>query len=362
MRRSAEEGLPPRRDHVQGIRLLCDGQPCEAEDLLEGCRRCLRQEGGNEAGQEGLGEEVRPLVFFFVVVVVFVFVVFVVFRGREQVLVECGQGGQGVQLSSPRATIGVFGGSGFYSLLDGVEEIVVETPYGRPSGPVALGELDGRRVAFLPRHGVQHQFPAHSVPYRANVWAMKSLGVRRLFGPCAVGSLQLKVRPGDFVVCDQLVDRTSGRASTYFDGPEATHISFADPYCPVMRGVIIQTGLAAGINLHGKGTVVVVEGPRFSTRAEAAWFSGQGWEVVNMTQYPEAALARELEICYANISLITDWDTGLPAAAPGTAPEVVRPFAQNNPPLRDLLFDVIPALPEDRTGCGCGSALDGARF
>lgn len=216
-------------------------------------------------------------------------------------------------------------------------------------------------MAFLPRHGAQHQYPAHKVPYRANVWAMKEMGVERLFGPCAVGSLDPEIRPGDFVVCDQLVDRTSGRVSTFYDGPETTHISFADPYCPVMRGSIIDKGTAVGINVHDKGTVVVIEGPRFSTRAEAAWFSGQGWEVVNMTQYPEAALARELEMCYANISLITDWDTGVPGVDPVTAEEVMRVFAENNSKLRDLLFQVIPALPEERT-CGCGSALDGARF
>ena len=164
----------------------------------------------------------------------------------------------------------MFGGSGFYALLDDVEELEVDTPYGRPSGSVAIGTLAGRSVAFLPRHGRQHQYPAHTVPYRANVWAMKQLGVQRLFGPCAAGSLQLSVRPGDFVVCDQLVDRTSGRASTYYDGPEATHISFADPYCPTMRKAIVERGLAAGISVHGAGTVVVVQGPRFSTRAEAA--------------------------------------------------------------------------------------------
>jgi len=259
------------------------------------------------------------------------------------------------------AEYGVFGGSGFYSLLESVEEIEIDTPYGAPSGPVAIGRIDGRNVAFIPRHGIDHRFPAHSIPYRANVWAMKELGVSRLFGPCAAGSLQPHIKPGDFVVSDQLVDRTSGRAYTFYDGPDATHISFADPYCPEMRGAIVASARESDIEVHDRGTVVVVEGPRFSTRAESGWYSAQGWEVVNMTQCPEAALARELEMCYANISLITDYDIGVEGVEPVTGAEVIRVFGQNNAKLRDLLFDVIPKLPP--TGdCSCRTALDGARF
>lgn len=259
------------------------------------------------------------------------------------------------------AEYGVFGGSGFYSLLETVEETEIDTPYGSTSGPVAIGELDGRNVAFIPRHGRDHQLPAHAVPYRANVWAMKELGVSRLFGPCAAGSLQPQIKPGDFVVCDQLIDRTSGRASTFYDGPGATHISFADPYCPEMREALVAAARESEIEVHERGTVVVVEGPRFSTRAESGWYSSQGWEVVNMTQCPEAILARESEMCYANISLITDWDVGVEGVEPVTAAEVIRVFGQNNARLRDLLLDVIPKLPP--TGdCGCSTALDGARF
>ena len=259
------------------------------------------------------------------------------------------------------AEYGVFGGSGFYSLLESVEETEIDTPYGSTSGPVTIGELAGRGVAFIPRHGLDHRFPAHSVPYRANVWAMKELGVSRLFGPCAAGSLQPQIKPGDFVVGDQLIDRTSGRASTFYDGPDSTHISFADPYCPDMREALVAGARESGIEVHERGTVVVVEGPRFSTRAESGWYSSQGWEVVNMTQYPEAALARELEMCYANISLITDFDVGVEGVAPVTSAEVIRVFGQNNTKLRDLLFDVIPRLPPTG-GCGCSTALDGARF
>ena len=236
----------------------------------------------------------------------------------------------------------------------------VETPYGPPSAPPVVGEIGGRRVAFIPRHGLKHQFPPHRVPYQANAWAMRELGVERILGPNACGSLQPHVKPGDFVICDQLVDRTNDRPNTFYDGPLTTHISFADPYCPVMRDVAIEKGRQLGIPLHERGTVVVIEGPRFSTRAESTWFKGAGWEVVNMTQYPEAVLARELEICYANISLITDYDVGVEDVPPVTHEEVVRVFAENNERLRGLLFEIIPALPSER-GCPCSTALSGAR-
>jgi 5'-methylthioadenosine phosphorylase len=259
------------------------------------------------------------------------------------------------------AEIGVFGGSGFYSFLDGVEAVDVETPYGAPSAPPVIGEVSGRRVAFIPRHGVKHEFPPHRVPYRANAWAMKELGVRRILGPCAVGSLQPHVKPGDFAVCDQLVDRTRSRPNTFYDGPDTTHVSFADPYCPTMRSIAVSRGRALGIEMRDGGTVVVIEGPRFSTRAESAWFASAGWEIVNMTQYPEALLARELEICYANISLVTDYDVGVEGTPPVSHDEVVRVFTANNERLRDLLFGIIPELPVERD-CVCATALTGSRL
>jgi 5'-methylthioadenosine phosphorylase len=259
------------------------------------------------------------------------------------------------------AEIGVFGGSGFYSFLGSTETFDVDTPYGKPSAPPVVGDVGGRKVAFIPRHGLKHEFPPHRVPYRANVWALRELGVTRVLGPNACGSLQSAVKPGDFVICDQLVDRTNDRPNTFYDGPETTHISFADPYCPTMREVAVSRGRELGIPLHDRGTVVVIEGPRFSTRAESAWFASAGWEVINMTQYPEAVLARELELCYANISLITDYDVGVEGVPPVTHEEVVRVFTENNERLRDLLFAVIPALPVERD-CPCATALTGARF
>lgn len=216
-------------------------------------------------------------------------------------------------------------------------------------------------MAFLPRHGPKHEHPPHRIPYRANLWALKELGVTRVLGPAAVGSLQPHVEPGHFVVCDQIVDRTRSRPHTFYDGPVTTHISFADPYCPTVRDVAIAKGRELGITIHERGTVVVIEGPRFSTRSESAWFSAQGWEVISMTQYPEAVLARELELCFATISLVTDYDVGVGDVPPVTHEEVIRVFTENNAKLRDLLFGVIPALPEKRD-CVCATALTGARF
>ena len=261
------------------------------------------------------------------------------------------------------AEVGVFGGSGFYSFLDDVEEVEVDTPFGAPSAPLMVGEIEGRRVAFLARHGLKHQLPPHRVPYRANVWAMKELGVRRIVGPCAAGSLQPAVKPGHFVICDQLVERTWGRQDTFYDGPETTHIGFAEPYCPTMREAAIKEGRDLGIELHERGTVVVVQGPRFSTRAESDFFRLQGWEVINMTQYPESVLARELELCYLNVSLITDYDVGVEGEdlEPVSHERVIQVFNENISKLRDLLFRVIPTLPEERT-CPCATALEGARF
>ena len=261
---------------------------------------------------------------------------------------------------SDQAKIGVFGGSGFYSFLEDVREVKVETPYGPASAPVSIGEVEGVSVAFLPRHGAQHVYPPHKINYRANVWALKELGVERIIGPCAAGSLQLAVKPGDFVVADQLVDRTTGRADTFYDGPLTTHISFADPYCPELRTLALKAGSDEGISVHDKGTVVTIQGPRFSSRAESEWFHREGWDVINMTQYPEAYLARELEICYVNISLITDYDVGVQQGDEAVSHEkVIEVFNANNDKLRKLLFSLVPRIPSERS-CICATALQGA--
>lgn len=260
------------------------------------------------------------------------------------------------------AEIGVFGGSGFYAFLDDVEEVELSTPFGAPSAPVTVGEIGGRRVAFLPRHGRRHEFAPHTIPAKANLWAMRRLGVTQVIGPCAAGSLDPSVAPGDFVVLDQLVDRTSGRPDTYYDAGYAHHVSFADPYCPVLSRLALEAGRRVGVTMHERGTVVVVQGPRFSTRAESRWYRAQGWEVINMTQYPEAYLARELGLHYAGIALITDYDTGVeddPGIEPVTQEQVFGFFEENVHRVRDLLVDLVPTLPgaADVVDCRCGEAV-----
>ena len=245
----------------------------------------------------------------------------------------------------PAAYVGVFGGSGFYSFLDDVETVTLDTPYGAPSAPLTIGDIEGRRVAFLPRHGRHHELPPHRVPYRANVWAMHQLGVRAIVAPCAAGSLQPHIHPGELVVVDQLVDRTSGRADTYFDGPDVQHVAFADPYDAEVRGVLADTARRLNLTVHDGGTMVVVQGPRFSTRAESRWFSSMGWEVINMTGYPEAVLAAELAIPYAAVALITDYDAGLEGVEPVTQEMVFSFFEGNIERVRALLFEAIPHLP-----------------
>ncbi|MGC9992878.1 MAG: S-methyl-5'-thioadenosine phosphorylase [Candidatus Cybelea sp.] len=260
-----------------------------------------------------------------------------------------------------RADIGVFGGSGFYSLIANAREAWVETPYGAPSDKVALGEIAGRRVAFLPRHGKDHRFPPQAINYRANLYAMKKLGVKWIVAPTACGSLLESVPPGSMVVADQLVDRTSGRKDTFYDGPITTHVSFADPYCPTMRPIAIQALKSLDIETFERGTVVVIQGPRFSTRSESKWFQSQGWEVINMTQYPEAYLARELEMCYVNISLITDYDVGLEGMPAVSHHEVIEVFNRNNERVKNAIGRIIEKIPLG-SDCSCRHALEGARF
>ena len=190
------------------------------------------------------------------------------------------------------AEIGIFGGSGFYSFLEDVEEVELDTPYGKPSAPFVIGEIEGKRVAFLPRHGREHELPPHAIPYRANVWGMKELGVRRIIGPNASGALKAELELGEFVVCDQFVDRTSGRADTFYDGPETTHVSAADPYCPDLRALLVETARELEIPVRDGGTVVTIQGPRFSTRAESRWFQDAGWDVINMTAVSRRATSR----------------------------------------------------------------------
>ncbi|GHC55135.1 S-methyl-5'-thioadenosine phosphorylase [Streptomyces cinnamoneus] len=262
--------------------------------------------------------------------------------------------------------IGVIGGSGFYSFLDDITEVAVETPYGAPSDSLLIGEIAGRKVAFLPRHGRTHSVPPHRINYRANLWALRSVGVRQVLAPCAVGGLQAHLGPGTLVVPDQFVDRTYGREQTYYDGyerpdgltPNVIHMSMADPYCPAGRQVALAAARGRDWEPTDGGTLAVIQGPRFSTRAESRWYGSQGWSVVGMTGFPEAPLARELGLCYTSIALVTDLDAGVEVGEGVTHEDVLKVFGENIDRLRPVLFDAVKALPAERT-CLCSRALEG---
>ncbi len=260
------------------------------------------------------------------------------------------------------AEIGIFGGSGFYSLLENVREVKVDTPYGPPSDAIMLATVSGRKVAFLPRHGRHHTIPPHKINYRANVWAFRSLGVQAVISPCAAGSLQRDVPPGTFVVCDQFVDRTTGRIDTFYDGPIVTHVSAADIYDPTLRKIAAEVIQSLGIPCQDHGTVVVIQGPRFSSKAESKWFHDAGWEVINMTQYPEAYLCRELGMAVVNISLITDYDSGVHADAKAVdARSVLEVFKSNSENIKKVVLELVTRMPADLTSLNARDALTYSR-
>ncbi len=252
--------------------------------------------------------------------------------------------------------IGIIGGSGFYSLLEDARAVDIGTDYGKPSSEISVGSIGGTEVAFLARHGTRHTLPPHKVPYKANIEALARLGVERIISTNAVGSLNASYKPGDLALFDQFINATHGRDDTFFHGPKVVHVSLADPYCPEMRGIAMRHGMD-----HGTGTVMVVDGPRFSTRAESRRYASYA-DMINMTQYPEVALAREKEICYLGIGVVTDYDAGLEGGQgvkPVSYEEVKRRFAANNERLKSLISALVPKMPEGRS-CPCPHALDGA--
>jgi 5'-methylthioadenosine phosphorylase len=256
-------------------------------------------------------------------------------------------------MSETVADVAVIGGTGFYSFLDDPTEHVVRTPYGDPSAPIAVGAVAGRKVAFVPRHGPGHAHPPHAINYRANAWALRSLGVRQVLAPCAVGGLRETVAPGDLVVPDQLVDRTHRRIGSFVE-TGAVHLPFADPYCPGVSAALAGADAA----VRQGGTMVVIEGPRFSTRAESRAYAASGWDLINMTGAPEAQLARELGQCYAPLALVTDMDAGAESGAGVGQEEVFALFRANLERLTALLERAVEALP-DPDGCSCDTWRDG---
>jgi 5'-methylthioadenosine phosphorylase len=258
--------------------------------------------------------------------------------------------------SQKLAEIGIIGGSGFYVFFGkNAKEIEVETKFGKPSDKITLGNIFGKKVAFLPRHGKNHQIPPHKIPYKANILAFKKIGVERIIAPSAVGSLKEKIKPGDFVVCDQFIDRTKKRDDTFFDGPKVVHMEMAYPYCKDLRKIAVLQAKKLKFRVHPKGTVVVIEGPRFSTVAESISFSKMGCDLINMTQYPEVVLASELGLCYLNISLVTDYDVGIYSSSkvePVSFGQLLATFKKNNEKLKKLIFEIIKNLPDNKK-CDC---------
>jgi len=259
--------------------------------------------------------------------------------------------------------IGMFGGSGNYdsSVIENPIEVKVFTPYGDPSDNFILGTVKGRSFAFLARHGRNHTIPPHAINYRANIWGMKALGVKRIISPAAAGSLQPeKVKLGEFVIADQLFDRTMGvRKDTFFDGGTIAHLPFAEPFCPELRKVAVDTAAEVNYKVHDRGTYVCINGPRFSTRAESMFYHNQGWDVIGMTAYPEAALAREAGICFVNISMPTDYDVHGEETV--THEMVLKTMSENVDRVRKLTFEMISHIPKEAS-CECQTAMKHGLF
>ena len=259
------------------------------------------------------------------------------------------------------ADVGIIGGTGVYDpgLFSAKREIKVHTPYGEPSDLVTIGEYAGVKVAFIPRHGRGHRIPPHSINSRANIWALKQLGVKRIIAPSAVGSLQEAYRPGDIAIPDQFIDFTKKRQYTFYDGGQVCHVSVADPFCPELRGIAIDRIKKLKFAMHEKATYVCIEGPRFSTRAESKFFRDvMKADIIGMTLVPECTLAREAEICYLSIATVTDYDVW--ADIPVSSKEVIETLHKNVEKTKKLVAELIPAVPLERAKCACGSALEGA--
>ncbi|MDQ3872487.1 MAG: S-methyl-5'-thioadenosine phosphorylase [Thermoproteota archaeon] len=259
------------------------------------------------------------------------------------------------------ADIGIIGGTGIYDpeVFSAKHEIKVHTPYGDTSDLVTIGEYLGIKAAFIPRHGKGHRIPPHRINNRANIWALKQLGVKRIIAPSAVGSLKEKFKPSDIAIPDQFIDFTKSRQYTFYDGGQVCHISVADPFCPELRDIAINKVKELKFPLHSKGTYLCIEGPRFSTKAESKLFQDiMNADIIGMTLVPEVNLAREAEICYVSIATITDYDVW--ADHPVTSAQIIEVLAKNVEKTKKLIAEVMPAIPVERNKCACSNALQGA--
>ncbi len=257
-----------------------------------------------------------------------------------------------------KVKLGVIGGSGLYAIegLEELEQVSVSTPFGAPSDNIVIGTLQGRRIAFLPRHGMGHRIMPTELPVRANIYALKSLGVERIISVSACGSMKEEIRPLDIVIPDQIYDNTKARPKTFFDQGLVVHIGLAEPFCPILSGVLYRAALEAGATVHRGGTFICIEGPQFSTKAESRIYRQWGVDIIGMTVVPEAKLAREAEICYATIAVVTDYDVWHEREGTVTVEMVVKNLQRNVETAKDILRAAVPLIPEVRD-CACASAL-----
>ena len=258
----------------------------------------------------------------------------------------------------PQAKIGVIGGTGLYNIegLTDIEEVDITTPFGQPSDTIIIGKLEGVGVAFLPRHGKGHHLSPTEVPARANIYALKSLGVEHIIAINSAGSFKKQIEPGDLLIADQIIDRTRNRVNTFFTDGIVAHITFAEPFCPVLRQVLYQAAREVGASVHAKGTHVVMEGPAFSTRGESRLYRSWGADIIGMTVLPEAKLAREAEICYASIGCVTDYDSWWEPGEPVTVDIILKTQHQNIVAAKKIIKLAANRIPDKRE-CGCSTAL-----
>jgi len=258
--------------------------------------------------------------------------------------------------SEIKAEIGIIGGTGIYDpfLLKEAREIKVHTPYGATSDLVSVGYYKNKKIAFIPRHGKHHSIPPHRVNYRANIFALKELGVQRIIGASAVGSLTENYAPGEFVLPDQFLERTKGRPDTFYEGGQVCHVSPADPFCSELRKILLETGIRLGLGIHESGTYMCIEGPRFSTRAESRLFRQWGAQVIGMTLYPECVLAKEVQLCYASVAMVTDYDVW--ASKPVSATEIAKTMKANVENFKKLIVEVLTNIPVEKS-CSCANSL-----